>query len=881
MKLFILLKMRKAFIFILLSIYFLSWSNEVASQELINLNRDWRYQENDPDGTDSTLHYSRLKPYLLPCANDFIKSGQKHIRPAGNPGGEVAYVKPDFDDSSWRQLNLPHDWAIEGPFNIDYVGATGKLPYWGIRWYRKSFELSPKDTGKQIYLDIDGAMSFSSVWCNGQFVGGWPYGYASYRLDLTPYVKAGKKNMLAIRLDNPDDASRWYPGSGIYRNVWLVKTSPVHVAQWGTFIRNKEISTDKAVMDMTLQLENNTGKSVQASVKTDIYEQDETGNPKGTKVASCPAMKVKIEQQATTELQSVFVVPNPKLWEIESPACYVAVTRIEVDGREVERYQTPFGIREIEFTHDQGFMLNGRKVPIKGVCMHHDLGALGAAFNAVAAERQLRIMKEMGANAIRTSHNPPAPELVALCDRMGLMMQLEFVDSWHKGKRKNDYSILFDDWNEADMRSLVRHYRNHPSVIMWSIGNEVHDQVTDLGIEIARNLTAYSHDEDPTRPTTLGCNKRDAIYRDIVNQVDIFGLNYYHKTYPLFKEQNPTRRYHASETSSATSSRGEYFFPVTKNVNDSRSGFQLSSYDMTTIGWGCTPEEQFKMNEAYPFMSGEFVWTGFDYLGEPTPYNKDLTNLLNFSDPVELEAAKKELEELGKIKTPSRSSYFGIVDLCGFPKDRYYNYQSYWRKELPLVHILPHWNWPERVGEVTPVHIYTSGDEVELFLNGKSQGRRKKEHSYDRLTWDDVRYEPGELKAIAYKEGKQWAEQLVKTTGQPVALSVDPEKKTLRNTGTDLSFVRVDIVDKEGLTVPRTKNLLKFSVSGPVEIVATDNGDATSFVPFQSHEREAYNGLCLVILRSVSGKTGEAVLTVESEGLPVKKVNLQVVADNK
>lgn len=287
------------------------------------------------------------------------------------------------------------------------------------------------------------------------------------------------------------------------------------------------------------------------------------------------------------------------------------------------------------------------------------------------------------------------------------------------------------------------------------------------------------------------------------------------------------------------------------------------------------------MNEAYPFMSGEFVWTGFDYLGEPTPYNKDLTNLLNFSDPVELEAAKKELEELGKIKTPSRSSYFGIVDLCGFPKDRYYNYQSYWRKELPLVHILPHWNWPERVGEVTPVHIYTSGDEVELFLNGKSQGRRKKEHSYDRLTWDDVRYESGELKAIAYKEGKQWAEQQVKTTGQPAALSVNPEKKTLRNTGTDLSFVRIDVVDKEGLTVPRTKNLLKFSVSGPVEIVATDNGDATSFVPFQSHEREAYNGLCLVILRSVSGKTGEAVLTVESEGLPTKKVSLQVVADVK
>ena len=487
----------------------------------------------------------------------------------------------------------------------------------------------------------------------------------------------------------------------------------------------------------------------------------------------------------------------------------------------------------------------------------------------------------MGANAIRTSHNPPAPELVALCDRMGFLMQLELADTWRKGKRKNDYNLLFDDWSEADMRSLVRHYRNHPSVIMWSLGNEVPDQSTDTGAEIAHKLTAYSHDEDPTRPTSYGCNRGDIAYREIVNYVDVFGQNYHLNAYGDFLKQNPTRRYHASETSSATSSRGEYFFPVNTRPNDNRANFQLSSYDMKTVGWGCMPEDEFAMLEKYPSMSGEFVWTGFDYLGEPTPYNKDLTNLLNFSDPAELEAAKKELEELGKIKTPSRSSYFGIVDLCGFPKDRYYNYQSYWRKDLPLVHILPHWNWPERVGEVTPVHIYTSGDEVELFLNGKSQGKRKKEHSYDRLTWDDVRYEPGELKAVAYKEGKRWAEQLVKTTGQPAGLSVEPEKKMLRNDGTDLSFVRVDIVDKKGLTVPRTKNLLKFSVSGPVEIVATDNGDATSLVPFQSHEREAYNGLCLVILRSVPGKTGKAVLTVESEGLPVKKVNLQVVADKK
>ena len=851
-------------------------ANTSMVRERININRDWRYQIDDPDGVGAALHYSRLKPYLLPCANDFIIFGKRHQRPEGNPGENIAYVKSDFDDSEWRHLNLPHDWAIEGPFNIDYNGSTGKLPYWGIRWYRKTLELSQDDAGKQIYLDIDGAMSYASVWCNGQYVGGWPYGYASFRLDLTPYIKAGQKNVLAIRLDNPDDTSRWYPGSGIYRNVWLVKTSPVHVEQWGTFVRNQQVDSEIAVMEMGVNIENHAGKDVQVKLQTSVYLQGKDGRPVGEEVTQSMIKDIAIKKDSWSSARFQFKVDKPKLWDIDTPNCYVAVSRVFMDGKEMDSYETPFGIRTIEFTHDQGFMLNGQKVAIKGVCMHHDLGALGAAFNEVAAERQLRIMKEMGANAIRTSHNPPAPELVALCDRMGLMMQLELADTWQKGKRKNDYNLLFDDWSEADMRSLVRHYRNHPSVIMWSIGNEMPDQTTDQGVIIARNLTAYCHDEDPTRPTSLGCNKRDAVFRDIVNQVDIFGLNYFHKTYPVFKEQNPTRRYHASETSSATSSRGEYFFPVTTDVNDSRSGFQLSSYDMTTIGWGCAPEVQFKMNEEYSFMSGEFVWTGFDYLGEPTPYNKDLTNLLNFSDPNELEKARKELEELGKIKTPSRSSYFGIVDLCGFPKDRYYNYKSYWRPDVPTVHILPHWNWQERIGEITPVHIYTSGDAVELFLNGKSLGRREKAHSYDRLTWDDVRYEPGSLRAIAYKNGQKWAEELVETTGKPAALQVTAEKTELKNDGTDLSFIRVAVVDSQGRVVPRSKNHLKFSVTGPAEIIATDNGDATSLLPFQLSERDAYNGLALVILRSQYMKQGKVVLTVESKGLPKQKIALKV-----
>lgn len=424
------------FISLLLIEWQVSYAGELPVRERININRDWRYQEHDPQEVDSALHYTRLKPYLLPCANDFILFGKKHIRPKGNPGNEIAYVKPDFDDSNWRQLNLPHDWAIEGPFNIDYDGATGKLPYWGIRWYRKTIDLPQEDKGKQIYLDIDGAMSYASVWCNGNYVGGWPYGYTSFRLDLTPYLKPGQRNVLAIRLDNPNDASRWYPGGGIYRNVWLVKTSPVHVSQWGTFVRNVNVTKEKATMEMSVRMENHTNKDVRVAVQTSVYLQDKDGIPVGKEVADFRNEEIIVRKKSKITTAARFCVKNPQLWDIDAPDCYVAVSRIMVGGKEIDRYETSFGIRNAEFTLENGFMLNGRKVPIKGVCMHHDLGALGAAFNIVAAERQLRIMKEMGANAIRTSHNPPAPELVALCDRMGFLMQLELADAWRKGKRK-------------------------------------------------------------------------------------------------------------------------------------------------------------------------------------------------------------------------------------------------------------------------------------------------------------------------------------------------------------------------------------------------------------------------------------------------------------
>lgn len=848
-----------------------------CSRERISLNRGWRYQKNDPSGTDSLLHYTKLKPYLLPCANDFLIFGDKHRRPQGNPGREVAYVKPEFDDSAWRLLNLPHDWAIEEPFNINYDGATGKLPYWGVRWYRKNIRLEQADAGKRIYLDIDGAMSYASVWCNGQYVGGWPYGYASFRLDLTPYVKIGGENTLAIRLDNPAESSRWYPGAGLYRNVWLVKTSPIHVTQWGTYIRNVSATPQEAVMEMSVRAENHQKKEACVSIRTSVYQLGKDGLPIGEEVARFQNEKIIIRSGSKNTMVARFRIATPKLWDIDTPDCYVAVSRILLDGKEMDCYSTPFGVRTVEFTVNNGLLLNGKRMALKGVCLHHDLGALGTAFNAVAAERQLRIMKEMGVNAIRTSHNPPAPELVSLCDRLGLMMQLELADTWCKGKRKNDYSVLFQDWSEADMRSLVRHYRNHPSVIMWSIGNEVPDQSTDTGVEIAHKLTAYCHDEDPSRPTTYGCNKTKVIFGELVNQVDVFGQNYHHEAYGQFFKHNPTRCYHGSETSSATSSRGEYFFPVTRKVEHNRANFQLSSYDMVTVGWGCSPEKQFRILEEYPATIGEFVWTGFDYIGEPTPYNRDLTNLLNFSDPKELERAKKALEELGKIKTPSRSSYFGIVDLCGFPKDRYYHYKSYWRPDVPTIHILPHWNWKDRVGEITPVHIYTSGDKVELFLNGKSLGIKSKRNTYERLTWDSVRYEPGMVKAVAYKNGKVWAEDIQETTGTPAALKVTPEKTVMKGDGCDLAFIRVDVVDSKGRTVPDAKNNIRFSISGPADIVATDNGDATCLQSFQSESRDAYNGLALVVVRSQYQQKGKVVLTVESKNMRKQRVVLEVL----
>ncbi len=868
----------------------------LAPRERLSWNSDWLFQKGDPTGTADQLSYLKTPAAKKVVIDSSSAAGlsQKERK----FGATVSYTQPEFSDSSWRQVNLPHDWAIEGPFDMKLPGGTGKLPFAGVGWYRKHFSIPASDAGKEIFLDVDGAMSYAMLWCNGKFVGGWPYGYSSFRFDLTPYLKVGGENVIAIRLDNPDESSRWYPGAGIYRNVWLVKNEPVHVAHWGTYLTTPEIGKDRAKVVLKIDLDNHSAKDAEVSVKTDLQFD-------GKSIATIEGGMVKVPAKGKVTVQGVGSIANPQLWSIETPNLYTAITTVTQNGKVVDRYETPFGIRTIEFTADHGFLLNGKRVQIKGVCNHHDLGAIGAAFNLRAAERQLQMLKEMGFNALRTSHNPPAPELLDLCDRMGILVMDESFDCWKQGKKANDYSRLWADWHEKDLRAEYRRDRNHPSIILWSIGNELRELRNAVGAPaIAAELTQIAREEDPTRPTVLGSNVSGASYNGVQKAVGVMGQNYEIGGYADFHEKNPTIPLVGSETASTVSSRGEYFFDTPEafearyaehvkmakakgeaipkkpafqsaSKDSSNAEFQVSSYDLYAPAWAMIPDEEFRSELRNPSVAGEFVWTGFDYLGEPTPYGLDMTNLLNFHDAASKALMEKQLKELGKIHPPSRSSYFGIIDLAGFKKDRFYLYQAHWRPDFPMAHILPHWNWPERIGQVTPVHVYTSGDEAELFLNGKSLGRKKKGPEDFRLRWDDVIYQPGELKVVAYKNGKKWAEDVVKTTGPAAKLLLQADRQEIDADGKDLSFVTVTVADKEGLQVPRSKNLISYEISGPGEIVAVDNGDATSLDSFQAKERKAYNGLALVIVRAKAGESGPITLTAKSEGLTGDSITIR------
>lgn len=819
-----------------------------------------------------------LKAWILPSANAFIKEPRnKHLRPEGDPGKDFDFVKAGFNDSSWKKVNLPHDWAIEGPFftgpTPEVGGGMGRLPVNGVAWYRKKLDIPESDRGKSIFLDVDGAMSYAMVWLNGHLVGGWPYGYNSWRLDLSPYLNPGGENQLAIRVDNPNYSARWYPGTGIYRNVWLVKTNPIHVGQYGTVINTKDISKSSATVELSVTIDNDSKTDAAVEVVSKIYPLDSKGHKANKPIGEFTTQTSRIAKGQSATVDGRITVKNPKLWgppPSQKPNLYVAVTTVFDDGKPIDSYETRFGIRSLEFNPDKGLLVNGERVQIKGVNQHHDLGALGAAFNTRAAERQLELLREMGCNAIRMSHNPPAPELLELTDRMGFLVVDEIFDSWERKKTPHDFHLIFPEWMEPDARAFVRRDRNCPSIILWSFGNEVGEQYTgEEGAAVAKKIYEIIKEEDATRPTTIAMNYAKPEMA-LPKVPEVIGLNYQGEgirqspefkgtdrirtapQYDAFHAKFPEKMIVSTETASAFSSRGVYLFPVTKEISspvrDGRGGdsknYQVSAYELYAVDFGSSADKVFGSVESHPFVAGEFVWTGWDYIGEPTPYYE------------------------------ARSSYTGILDLAGFKKDRFYLYQSYWLPEQPMVHILPHWNWPERVGQVTPVHVFTSGDEAELFLNGQSLGRKKKQAYEYRLRWDEVKYQPGELKVIAYKNGRKWAEAVVKTTGMADRLMASSDRNTLKADGKDLSFITVQIADKEGWMIPRTNNRIEFSIDGPGEIVATDNGDPSNMEAFSSSSRQAFNGMALVIIRSKAGQSGTIKIKMQSTGLKETRVEL-------
>ena len=759
-----------------------------------------------------------------------------------------------FDDAAWRTLDLPHDWSIEGEFSEQNPAgvAGGALPG-GVGWYRKTFTVPARDSGKVVFVEFDGVYRKSEVWINGQYLGKRPYGYSSFRYELTPNVRFGAgRNVIAVRVDNSQQPnSRWYSGSGIYRHVRLVTSDPMHVAQWGTYITTPVVSVDSSHVTIRTSLRNERQVEQPIVLSTVVYDSA------GREVAAVSTMG-RIPGDSVAELVQDLTVSRPVLWSVERPYLYRAVSRVRCGNRLCDTYTTPFGVRSFVFRADSGFFLNGRPVKIRGVCLHHDLGALGAAVNTRAIERQLQIMRAMGVNALRTSHNPPAPELLDLTDRMGFVVMDEAFDMWKKEKTPYDYHLDWDAWHVRDLSDMVLRDRNHASVVIWSIGNEVMEQWNNgdsTAAPIARELAGIVRALDPTRPITQAANNgspQNPVFH--AGALDLLGHNYHHEVWADFPAQYPGAKFIITEAMSALNSRGVYeqpsdsvavyYTPYEKNRGPQppKNG-RLSSYDNSRAFWGSLHEESLRLFERYPFLSGIFVWQGIDYLGEPTPY-----------------------------EWPARSSYFGVVDLAGFPKDPFYLYQSVWT-EQPMLHLLPHWNWTP--GDTIDVWAYTNADEVELFLNGTSLGTKRKPEPVSHLMWR-VAYTPGTLRAVSRKEGRVWATAEVRTAGAPVRVALAPDRARLRANGDDLSFVTVTVQDRAGALVPTAEPLIRFRLSGgDARIVGVDNGDQTSHTSFKANQVRLFNGKALVIIRART-RPGTVTLTAAGDGLTPSTVPIQL-----
>lgn len=776
--------------------------------------------------------------------------------------GEVSNAEmPAFNDAKWETVDIPHDWAIFGPFdkNNDLqnvavtqnfetqaslkTGRTGGLPYVGIGWYRTTFHSTP---GKQTTLIFDGAMSEARVFVNGKEACFWPCGYNSFYCDVTSLVNEdGKNNTLAVRLENRPQSSRWYPGAGLYRNVHVVTTEKIHVPVWGTQITTPYVKDEYASVCLRTTILN-AGKT-ELTVVTDIMDAD------GQVVSTKTNKGVINHGQPFTQN---FIVERPKLWSPETPVLYKAVSKIYSGDTLLDTYSTRFGIRTIEYIADKGFYLNGKRRKFQGVCNHHDLGPLGAAINVAALRHQLTLLKEMGCDAIRTSHNMPAPELVELCDEMGFMMMLEPFDEWDIAKCDNGYHRFFNEWAEKDMVNMLRQYRNNPCVVMWSIGNEVPTQWSPEGYKVAKFLQDICHREDPTRPVTCGMDQvKSVLANGFAAMLDIPGLNYRAHMYDEAYERLPQNLILGSETSSTVSSRGVYKFPVERKAGAIYDDHQSSSYDLEYCSWSNIPDFDFARAEDHEWTIGQFVWTGFDYLGEPSPYD---TNAW-----------------------PNHSSMFGIIDLASIPKDRYYLYRSVWNKEAETLHILPHWNWEGREGEKTPVFVYTNYPSAELFINGKSYGRQTKhkngtvENRY-RLMWHDAVYQPGEVRVVAYDEqGNPVAEKTVRTAGKPHHIELVTDRSSLQADGKDLAYVTLRIVDKDGNLCPNDGRLVSFKVKGAGKYRASANGDPTCLDLFHKPEMHAFGGMLTVIVQS-GEKTGEIELQATAKGIKTGTIRIPV-----
>jgi beta-galactosidase len=761
-------------------------------------------------------------------------------------GDPVNAHLPEYDDSGWRGVSVPHDWAIDQPFHrwndvqftrvvedgeegvSEHNGRTGGLPHVGVAWYRLRFAVersAPEQ--RRAWLCFDGVMSNSAVYLNGVQVGERAYGYASFHVDVSHALHFDAGNTLAVRVNNRPRASRWYPGAGIYRNVRLVVAHETYIQPWGVFVSTPSVTDESAAVHVRTAIGNEPLNDIRlrttvldprgGTVSSDLLPLHDAGSPYA-KDDPCPLVEQTID------------VPHPERWALDAPALYTLRSELVArDGRALDAVETRFGIREVRCDQN-GITLNGKPIRLRGVCMHHDLGALGAAVSRPAQARQIRILREMGCNAIRTSHNPPDPGYLDLCDELGMLVLDEAFDEWQLGKVENGYHVHFERWSETDLREFVRRDRNHPCVFLWSIGNEIGEQNTRAGRLTARRLVRICHEEDPTRPVTAGLNgPARSIANRLVEELDVFGVNYKPEEYEALRRQCPGKPFFGSETSSCVSTRGFYDFPETP-MRESfipRACLHIASFDREAPPWACPPDVAFDAVERCPFAMGEFVWTGFDYLGEPTPYNG---------------------------QWPARSSYFGIVDLCGIPKDRYYLYKAHWSGE-PVLHLMPHWTWPGREGGKTYVQCYTSFHCVELFVNGVSQGVRRKDpsdpHSRYRLSWEDVVYQPGELKAVALSaQGKPLAETAIATAGAPHALELLPERNEILADGEDLVYVRVRMIDAVGTLCPHADHPVTFSVEGPADLAAVDNGDPTSLESFRGNRRKLFFGQAMAILRS-------------------------------